>query len=136
MKTHLFLLTFMFFAIHLFSQENYTKEIASAMDSSNFDSIAKTLNYKGGDEITVYTKFKVDIYGNTVDIAARSVHPYFEAEAIRVLREVKMDSGMTNGEEKSQLFAMPIIFKIETDSQKKKRLKKEARKKKKAFSKN
>tara|TARA_R110002020_G_scaffold85914_3_gene211705 strand:+ start:13631 stop:13939 length:309 start_codon:yes stop_codon:yes gene_type:complete len=92
-----------------------------------FDSVARQLNYKGGDQIKVYTKFKDDENGNLVDIEARGPHTVFETEAIRVLKQVKIDTMNFGSSGKSQLFAMPIRFKIETAQEKKRRLRKEAK---------
>lgn len=116
--------------LNSFSQKNISQATAEALrqyDQTRFDSVARQLNYKGGDQIKVYTKFKVDENGNLVDIEARGPHTVFETEAIRVLKQVKLDTRNFGSSGKSQLFAMPIIFKIETTQEKKRRLRKEAK---------
>ena len=116
--------------LNSFCQNNISQATAEALrqyDQTRFDSVARQLNYKGGDQIKVYTKFKVDQNGNLVDIEARGPHTVFETEAIRVLKQVKLDTMNFGSSGKSQLFAMPIIFKIETVHEKKRRLRKEAK---------
>lgn len=122
-----------------FSQNNRAKTISEkikASDQSKFDSIAKSLNYKGGDQIKVNVLFTINEDGDIVDIIARSVHSEFEKEAIRVVSELpKMVPPENNGTRVSQKYALPLVFEIETESAKKKRLKKEIRKREKELKK-
>lgn len=116
--------------LNSFGQKNISQATAEALRQyyqTRFDSVARQLNYKGGDQIKVYTKFKVNENGNLVDIEARGPHTVFETEAIRVLKQVKLDTMNFGSSGKSHLFAMPIIFKIETTQEKKRRLRKEAK---------
>jgi hypothetical protein len=112
-----------------FGQNNLSEKVSESFNTDNrdrLDSIAKQLNYKGGDQIKVLTIFTINEQGNVVDIKARSVHPLFEKEAIRILNELpKMTPAEYNGKKISQKYSLPIVFEIETDSAKKKRLKKE-----------
>jgi hypothetical protein len=112
-----------------FGQNNISEDISESFNNDNrdrLDSIAKQLNYKGGDQIKVLTIFTINEEGNVVDIKARSVHPLFEKEAIRILNELpKMTPAEYNGKLISQKYSLPIVFEIETESAKKRRLKKE-----------
>lgn len=129
---HKILLLF-FVTSFCFSQNYGPKAISEkikASDQTRFDSIAKSLTYKGGDQIKVTVLFTINEDGDIVDIRARSVNPEFEKEAIRVVSELpKMVPAEHNGKRISRKYALPLIFEIETESAKKKRLKKEKRKK-------
>lgn len=113
----------------IFGQNHVSEKVTESFIADNrdrLDSIAKELNYKGGDQIKVLTMFTINEQGNVVDIKARSVHPLFEKEAIRILNELpKMTPAEYNGKPISQKFSLPILFEIETESAKRKRLKKE-----------
>ena len=98
-------------------------------DQNRIDSIAKNLNLKGGETIKVLTTFKINENGDVVDITARSIHTAFEQEAIRIISELpKFNPVILNGEKRSIKYSLPIVFKIETDSEKKARDRKEKRK--------
>lgn len=115
-----------------FSQNNLSEKVSQSFNNDNrdrLDSIAKQLNYKAGDQIKVVTIFTINEEGNIVDIKARSVHPLFEQEAIRILNELpKITPAEYNGKLISQKYSLPIVFEMETESAKKKRLEKEERK--------
>lgn len=129
----------MFITSFCFSQNNEAEKISERIktsDQTKFDSIAKSLNYKGGDQIKVHVLFTINEDGDIVDIRARSVHPEFEKEAIRVVSELpKMVPAERNGKRISQNYALPLVFEIETDSAKKQRLKKENKAREKALKK-
>lgn len=112
----------------LFAQSELPKMVSEAMNFDNgtkLDSIARKLNYKAGDQIKILTSFTVDEEGNVVDIKARSVHPFFEQEAIRVISELpKMPVAKHNGEAISQKYALPIIFEITSAKAKNRKVKK------------
>lgn len=116
-----------------FGQHSISKKVTESFKNENrdrLDSIAKQLNYKGGDQIKVFTIFTINKEGHVTDIKARSVHPLFEKEAIRILNELPKMTPAEDGENKiSRRFSLPIVFEIETESDKKRRLKKEKRKK-------
>lgn len=134
MKRELIIL-FLIFTNILCGQNKVSEKISETFNIENrdrLDSIAKQLNYKGGDQIKVLTIFTINKNGDVVDIKARSVHPEFEKEAIRVLSKLpKMPPAKINGKAISQKYALPIVFEIETESAKKQRLKKEKREKEK-----
>ena len=95
-------------------------------DNSKFDSIAKKLGYKGGDQVKVLTLFTFNQKGRIVDIKARGPHQIFENEAIRILEKVPdLVPASYNGKPVNPRFSLPITFIIETEKQKRKRLKKE-----------
>ena len=122
-----------------FGQNNLSEKVSESFNTDNrdrLDSIAKQLNYKGGDQIKVLTMFTINEQGNVVDIKARSVHPLFEKEAIRILNQLpKMTPAEYNGKQISRKYSLPIVFEIETESAKKKRLKKEERERQKELKK-
>lgn len=127
------LIFFLFLSISLtFGQENNFDKISQTIKNqsqSRFDSIAKTLNFKPGNKIKVSVLFTINEEGDIVDIKARSIHPEFEKEAIRVVSELpKMVPAEFNGKRISQKYALPLVFEIETDKEKSKRLRKEKRK--------
>lgn len=67
--------------------------------------------------------------GKVVDIKAKSVHPAFEEEAIRILKELpEMKPAQINGEYISQNFALPIVFRVESKIEQRSKLKNEKRK--------
>ena len=123
----------------LFGQNTVAENISESFNEINrnrIDSIAKKLNYKGGDQIKVLTMFTVNEDGDIINIKARSVHPLFEQEAIRVISELpKMTPAQFNGQTISRKYSLPIVFEIETESAKKHRLKKEKSKREKALKK-
>ncbi|HMR16691.1 MAG: energy transducer TonB [Confluentibacter sp.] len=123
------ILSLLFVTSLCFSQNEGAKTISEkikAADQSRFDSIAKSLKYKEGDQIKVDVLFTINENGDIVDIRARSVHPEFENEAIRVVKELpKMVPAEYNGKRISQKYALPLVFEIETDKEKTKRLRKE-----------
>ena len=131
MKKHIFIILLTFSNI-LFGQNNLSEKISESFNIDNrnsLDSIAKHLNYKEGDKIKVMTFFTINEQGNIINIKAKSVHPLFEKEAIRILGELpKMTPAEYNGKNISRKYALPIIFEIETEKAKKQRLKKENRK--------
>lgn len=117
----------------LFSQSKIigqnTELISDAVKNQNIeriDSIARKLNYKGGDIIKVFAIFTVDENGEIKDVKARGPHRLFEEEAIRIVNLIpKLDPKEFKSGMKEMKFTLPINFQIETDKEKKKRLKKE-----------
>lgn len=113
----------------LFAQIDTNKLMAGVeenKDLNKLDSIAKSLNYKEGDVIAVFAQFTVDEEGNVTEVVARGPHPAFEAEPIRIIKELpKMDPAVHKGQPIARRFSLPLKFKIETEREKKKRLKKE-----------
>lgn len=96
---------------------------------NRLDSIAKSLNYKGGEVVAVFAQFTIDENGKVTKITAKGPHPAFEEEAIRIIKELPgMDPAMYNGKPIARRFSLPLKFKIETEREKKKRLKKERKK--------
>lgn len=63
----------------------------------------------------ISVQFKIDETGNVVDIRARANHERIEAEAIRVINLLpKMKPGLQRGANVGVLYALPIVFEIET----------------------
>lgn len=117
------------------SQSNYADEIkhlVANQDKIKVDSLARTLGYKGGDRIKVFVIFKVNNEGKIYDIRARAPHKVFEEEAIRIVGEIPKLDPMTNLKEgESMKFTLPLTLALETNAEKRKRIKKEERRKKK-----
>jgi TonB family protein len=110
------------------------KTIVENQNSSRYDSIAKVLGLKGGDKVTVRVLFSVDVDGKIVDVLAKGPHEFFEQEALRIIKKVPdLTPAEKNGEKIKVRFAMPITFLIETEKQRKRREKREARKTKSNF---
>lgn len=116
-----------------YGQNQISEKINMSIQNSKrqkLDSVAKLLNFKPGEKIKVLTQFTIDEQGNVVDIKARAAHPMFEEEAIRVLEELpKMPPIIRGGQAVRQTFGLPINFIVESEKQKKRRLKKEKKKK-------
>ncbi len=102
--------------------------IKENQDVAKFDSISKILGYKGGDKVRVSTMFIVTKTGEIDSIVARGPHAIFENEAIRIIKKVPpLNPAIVNGKPITQRFALPITFVIETEKQRKRRLKKESK---------
>ncbi len=103
--------------------------ISNAIKNQNMeriDSIAKKLNYKGGDIIKVFAVFTVNENGEIKDVKARGSHRLFEEEAIRIVNLIpKLNPKEFKYGMKEMKYTLPINFQIETDKEKKNRLKKE-----------
>ena len=125
----LLLLFSLFAASSVFAQIDPNQLMAGLKqneDPNRLDSIAKSLNYKGGELVAVFAKFTIDENGEVTNISAKGPHPAFEQEAIRIVKKLpKFDPAMYNGKPLARRFTLPIKFRIETEREKKKRLKKE-----------
>ena len=119
-----------------YSQSHYTEEIKHSIESQDriqVDSVARTLGYKGGEKIKVYVLFKVNNEGEIHDIRARGPHKVFEDEGIRIVSEIpKLNSDKNLKDGESRKFALPLILVLETDTEKKRRLKKEEKRNRKS----
>ena len=124
-----FTIAFLLFANFIIAQSEVSTKVSNPFNSDNrdrLDSIAKKLNYKGGDEIKVLTVFTIDENGDVGDVMARSVHPIFEEEAKRIINDLpKMTPAEFDGKRVSRKYSLPIVFRVETEKEKEKRLKKE-----------
>ena len=109
------------------------KTISKALKNINIeriDRIAKKLNYKGGEIVKVFAIFRVDENGEIKDVKARGPHRLFEEEAIRIVHSIpKLDPKKFKNGMKEMKFTLPINFIIETERERKSRIKKERRKK-------
>lgn len=64
----------------------------------------------------IYVKFQINKNGNVVDVHARAPHPKLEEEAVRVVKSLpKMTPGMQRGVPVGVLYALPIVFNVETN---------------------
>ena len=107
------------------------KQVSDSLQSLNSEKIEKAvtqLGLKPGETVKIFAMFSVDTDGSIVDVKARSVHPAFEEEAIRIIQELPtMDPAIVDGEAIKQRYSLPILFKIETERERKKRERKKAR---------
>ncbi|HPF12236.1 MAG TPA: energy transducer TonB [Flavobacteriaceae bacterium] len=75
--------------------------------------LANDLGLEGRQRISV--QFKIDKNGNVVDVRARAPHPKLEEEAIKIIKSLpKMVPGKQRGKPVGVLYALPILFKVET----------------------
>ncbi|MDF4204404.1 energy transducer TonB [Maribacter sp. SA7] len=128
MKKLILLVSFIFsnFNFAQINSELINKTIKENQNTANFDSISKILGYKGGDIVRVSTMFIVTKTGEIDSIVAKGPHSIFENEAIRLIKKIPpLNPAVVNDTQISQRFALPINFVIETEKQRKKRIKRE-----------
>ena len=88
-------------SVQVFSQ-NYSIEL---------DSIVKSLHFKEGDKVTVYTQFKVNKNGEVIDIKARGPHQIFEEKAIDVAKDLpKYNPSILKEKPVGTKFNLPFVF--------------------------
>ncbi len=74
--------------------------------------LASELGLEGRQRISV--QFKIDRFGDVVNVRARAPHPRLEQEAINVVNSLpKMTPGKQRGKPVGVLYALPILFKVE-----------------------
>ena len=97
-------------------------DIAKSFHTNEIDSISKVMKLKPGDQVKVFAIFKVSENGELFDIQARGPHPVFEKAVIKALEKISpLDLKIEN----EQSFALPVIYIIETDAEKKRRIRRE-----------
>lgn len=97
-------------------------DIAKSFHTNEIDSISKVMKLKPGDQVKVFAIFKVNENGKLFDIQARGPHPVFEKAVIKALEEISpLDLKIEN----EQSFSLPVIYIIETDAEKKRRIRRE-----------
>tara|TARA_R110001583_G_scaffold27778_1_gene98972 strand:- start:1129 stop:1848 length:720 start_codon:yes stop_codon:yes gene_type:complete len=75
--------------------------------------LASELNLTSGIQ-RISVIFKIDTYGNIVDVNARAPHKKLKAEAIRVVNLLpQMQPGKQRGKPVNVKYALPIVFKVE-----------------------
>jgi len=112
--------------------KNLISNAIKNQDIERIDSIAKKLNFKGGDVIKVFVIFTVNEKGEIKNVKARGPHRLFEQEAIRIVKLIpKLDPKEFKNGIKEMKYSLPINFVIETEKERKSREKKEKRKKEK-----
>ena len=76
--------------------------------------LANELGLEGRQRINV--QFKIDKYGEVVNVRARAPHPRLEKEAVALLQSLpKMIPGKQRGKPVGVLYALPILFQVEVD---------------------
>ncbi|MBT3588124.1 MAG: energy transducer TonB [Flavobacteriaceae bacterium] len=74
--------------------------------------LAGDLGLEGRQRISV--QFKIDKYGNVVNVRARAPHPKLEQEAVKVVKALpKMIPGKQRGKAVGVLYSLPILFQVE-----------------------
>ena len=74
--------------------------------------LAGDLGLEGRQRISV--QFKIDKYGNVVNVRARAPHPKLEQEAVKVVKALpKMIPGKQRGKPVGVLYSLPILFQVE-----------------------
>ena len=132
----IFFIIILLFSTLGYSQSYYAEEIKHSIENQDkiqVDSVARTLGYKGGDKIKVYVIFMINNEGEIHDIRARGPHKVFEDEGIRIVSEIpKLNPNKNLEDGESRKFTLPLTLVLETDAEKKRRLKKEEKSKRKS----
>ncbi len=79
----------------------------------NFNTgLAKELGLEGRQRI--FVQFKIDRFGNVVNVRARAPHPRLEKEAANIVQSLpQMTPGKQRGKAVGVLYALPILFQVE-----------------------
>ena len=102
--SRIFILLILLVSNQIFSQnsQNYSIEL---------DSIVRSLRYKEGDKVTVYTQFKVNNSGQVIDIKARGPHKIFEDRAIGLVKDLpKYNPSVLKEKPVGTKFNLPFVF--------------------------
>lgn len=103
--------------------------IAKSNNVNKLTSQVEELGYKGGEKIKVFVIFNVNTQGKVEIINVRAPHKIFENEARKLVNSLpQFTPRVINGKAINQKYTLPIVFKIETKREKRRRLKKEKRK--------
>ena len=88
------------------------------LNTIKYDSIVKSLHYKVGDKITVYTQFEVNNKGEVVHITARGPHQIFEEKAIGLVKDLpKYEPEKLKGKPAGTKFNLPITLIVKNEKQ-------------------
>jgi hypothetical protein len=91
-------------------RDYFSKHITDIV-SKNFNT-SVCLDLKGKQK--VYTQFKIDKIGNSIDIKARAPHPKLEEEAIRVLKLLpQFIPAKQRNKPVEIVYSLPIVFQVE-----------------------
>lgn len=100
-------------------QGNYEEVISNAInnyDSTKIDSLAKSIGYKGGEQVETIVRFKVNHEGKTIDVTAEGPHEIFTKESIRIIESLpKLDFGIPIAPDKPLKLKLPINYSIKTE---------------------
>lgn len=82
---------------------------------TNFNTeLAGELGLEGRQRINV--QFKIDRNGDVVNVRARAPHPRLEQEAVKLVQRLpKMTPGKQRGKPVGVLYALPILFQVESN---------------------
>lgn len=124
----LIVLCFLLVGVFGFSQNpaELSEALKKNQNQDTINAIAEETGYKPGDEIRVITVFKIDKNGEVSGVKASGPEKAFEDEAKRLIRSLPKfeDENYTNNEI-GRNFSLPLIFKVETKKERRKRLKRE-----------
>ncbi len=108
-----------FFIIWIFLISGLITGQSNESYSFKYDSIVKSLHYKVGDKINVYTQFEVNSKGEVRNITARGPHQIFEEKAIGIVKDLpKYNPTILKGKPIGSKFNLPIVFIIESENKK------------------
>lgn len=105
--------------------------IRDAIKNSDLQNIAYQLKLEPGSEQTIKTTFTVSKNGTLFNVIAFSKYPELQEEALKILQGLeRLASKEVRGEYVEQHISLPIVFKVETETYRTQRLRKESRRKK------
>lgn len=84
-------LLFLFISSIAVGQKSYKEVISETIENYNYsktDSLAKTIGYKGGENIKTNVNFKVNHKGGTFEISATGPHKIFIKESERIVKSI------------------------------------------------
>jgi len=95
------------------AKKNCMSEKVKQFVVSNFNTgLAGDLGLEGKQRI--FVTFKIDKFGNVVDVRARAPHAKLEEEAIKVVKSLPhMTPGKQRGVPVGVLYGLPIVFQVE-----------------------
>lgn len=129
----LILLCFLGLSVSINAQTSaeIAERLKELQDKNKTDSIAKVFGYKGGEEVKVLSVFTLNSEGKAEVIKVSGPDPLFEKEAKKLIESLpQFEDDLFLKNEVGPNFSLPLIFKIETKRERRKRLKEEQKAKK------
>ncbi|MGG8495071.1 energy transducer TonB [Tenacibaculum sp. TC6] len=100
-------------------QGNYEEVITNAImsyDSTKLDSLAKSIGYKGGEQVETIVRFKVNHEGKVIDVTAEGPHEIFIKESVKIIEGLpKLDLGIPIEADKPLKLKLPINYSIKIE---------------------
>ena len=95
-------------------RECFSSEIRKLVNKKFNSELASDIGLQSGSIQRIFVMFKIDKYGNIVDVQARAPHKRLQEEAIRVIKLLpKMTPGKQRGKAVGVKYSLPITFKIQ-----------------------